>query len=147
MRRELGSKSILCRHEISCYRYRIFSRCSVIFGFNDLLIYLLHANTVKRSQSLERLELGKYSASGLRRPKSRLSDPCSWPLCAEGRNQRGEFAPKARDNSVMGRIAPDVLVDRALAPAGDRCIRRATNWRQNLVPLIWRHVAPARLLC
>ncbi len=61
MRRELGSKSDMCRPEISCYPRAVFPLFCENFGFNDLLTYILLSNTVERSHYRSRLEFDKYS--------------------------------------------------------------------------------------
>ena len=138
IRRELGSKSVRRRHETSCYWHRYCSRDPAGFGFNDLLIYLLLANTVKRSCCSGYLELSKYSTrrtmpGGFTPLRSVFMAAMRW-----GREQNPLVLPQC------SRQFRDVAGCRAGHMATSQS---ATNWRQNPMPLIWRHVARARLLC
>ena len=142
MRHELGSKSVPCRHEISCYWHRYCSRCSVILRFNELLIIRLLTNTVERSHHIQHLELGKYSGRagnlpGITPQRSVFMAAMRWRQERRG-GERARCRSQARGNSVTWQVVIPIIHE---------ALRRATNWRQNLVPLIWRHVARARLLC
>ena len=68
----------------------------------------------------------------------------SRPTHASAIRVHGRYALRAGTN---GRDAAEGARHSATWQAAIAAPSAATNWRQKVVPLIWRHVARARLLC